>query len=221
MKAPQMRPVTSKRSCTNLPKREELSLRLVLALPNASSSGLDSRTCDPRCSASQRGRPQAVESAERWSGTHRNRLTMSSKGAAAPLQVRCRRVRATRQDVVNGWKHTSSETHRCEPRRTCAPGQQNRTVASRCVRRRRGPSRAPGRQKRTAKTKGPKHRKGSPTCSSMGAASPWSEPRARKLEAGRASSSSGAPAPEAPSRCARPARYCITCRTSRTCQLVS
>ena len=45
MLAPQMRPETSKRSSTNLPKREELSLRLVLALPKASSSGFDSSTC--------------------------------------------------------------------------------------------------------------------------------------------------------------------------------
>ena len=44
MKAPQMRPVMSKRSSTNLPKRLELSLRLVLAFPNASSSGFDSST---------------------------------------------------------------------------------------------------------------------------------------------------------------------------------
>lgn len=44
MLAPQMRPDTSKRSSTNLPKREELSLRDVLALPKASSSGLDSNT---------------------------------------------------------------------------------------------------------------------------------------------------------------------------------
>ena len=44
MLAPQMRPETSNRSSTNFPKREELSLRLVLALPNASSSGFDSST---------------------------------------------------------------------------------------------------------------------------------------------------------------------------------
>ena len=34
-------------SSTHAPKREELSLREVLALPNASSSGLDSSTCTP------------------------------------------------------------------------------------------------------------------------------------------------------------------------------
>jgi hypothetical protein len=45
MDAPATRPVASKSISTNLPKREELSLRLVLALPNASSSGLDSSTC--------------------------------------------------------------------------------------------------------------------------------------------------------------------------------
>ena len=45
MEAPATRPAPSKSISTNLPKREELSLREVLALPNASSSGLDSSTC--------------------------------------------------------------------------------------------------------------------------------------------------------------------------------
>ena len=45
MAAPLTRPLTSNSICVNLPKREELSLRTVLALPNASRRGLDSRTC--------------------------------------------------------------------------------------------------------------------------------------------------------------------------------
>ena len=45
MQAPDTRPATSKSISTNLPKREELSLRTVFALPNASSRGLDSSTC--------------------------------------------------------------------------------------------------------------------------------------------------------------------------------
>jgi len=48
MLAPQMRPEMSKRSSTNLPNREELSLRDVLAFPNASSKGLDSNTYQAR-----------------------------------------------------------------------------------------------------------------------------------------------------------------------------
>jgi hypothetical protein len=48
--APEMRPSLLNWISTNLPNRDELSLRTVLALPNASSSGFDSSTC------SQRGR---------------------------------------------------------------------------------------------------------------------------------------------------------------------
>ena len=44
MLAPDTRPAPSKSISTNFPKREELSLRTVLALPKASSKGLDSRT---------------------------------------------------------------------------------------------------------------------------------------------------------------------------------
>ena len=43
--APEMRPSALNWISVNLPKREELSLRTVLALPKASSSGLDSSTC--------------------------------------------------------------------------------------------------------------------------------------------------------------------------------
>lgn len=42
---PEMRPSALNWISVNLPKREELSLRTVLALPNASSRGLDSSTC--------------------------------------------------------------------------------------------------------------------------------------------------------------------------------
>ena len=45
MAAPVTRPAGSNEISTNLPKREELSLREVLALPKASSKGLDSSTC--------------------------------------------------------------------------------------------------------------------------------------------------------------------------------
>ena len=45
MLAPDTRPAPSKSISTNFPKREELSLRTVLALPKASSRGLDSSTC--------------------------------------------------------------------------------------------------------------------------------------------------------------------------------
>ena len=45
MLAPDTRPAPSKSISTNFPKREELSLRTVLALPKASSRGFDSRTC--------------------------------------------------------------------------------------------------------------------------------------------------------------------------------
>lgn len=51
MAAPEMRPSESNCICAYLPKRDELSLRTVLALPNASSSGLDSSTC---CSTGRR-----------------------------------------------------------------------------------------------------------------------------------------------------------------------
>ena len=44
MLAPDTRPAPSKSISVNFPKREELSLRTVLALPKASSKGLDSRT---------------------------------------------------------------------------------------------------------------------------------------------------------------------------------
>jgi hypothetical protein len=44
MAAPLMLPAELKLISTYLPKREELLLRTVLALPNASSSGLDSST---------------------------------------------------------------------------------------------------------------------------------------------------------------------------------
>ena len=44
MLAPDTRPAPSKLISVNFPKREELSLRTVLALPKASSKGLDSRT---------------------------------------------------------------------------------------------------------------------------------------------------------------------------------
>lgn len=43
-----MRPSALNWISVNLPKREELSLRTVLALPNASSRGLDSSTCAER-----------------------------------------------------------------------------------------------------------------------------------------------------------------------------
>ena len=45
MLAPVTRPAPSKSISTNFPKREELSFLTVLALPKASSSGLDSSTC--------------------------------------------------------------------------------------------------------------------------------------------------------------------------------
>ena len=43
MRAPTMLPLGSMRILTNLPKRDELLLRAVLALPKASSTGLDCR----------------------------------------------------------------------------------------------------------------------------------------------------------------------------------
>ena len=43
MRAPTMLPLESMRILTNLPKRDELLLRAVLALPKASSTGLDCR----------------------------------------------------------------------------------------------------------------------------------------------------------------------------------
>ena len=45
MAAPVTRPPASNEISVNLPKREELSFLDVLALPNASKSGLDSSTC--------------------------------------------------------------------------------------------------------------------------------------------------------------------------------
>jgi hypothetical protein len=46
--APEIRPSLLNWISTNLPKREELSLRTVFALPKASSSGFDSSTCSHR-----------------------------------------------------------------------------------------------------------------------------------------------------------------------------
>lgn len=45
------------------PKRDELSLRIVLALPKASSRGLDSRTCGDGTRVSQRGSGRGSEGA--------------------------------------------------------------------------------------------------------------------------------------------------------------
>ena len=50
MRAPTMLPLGSMRILTNLPKRDELLLRAVLALPNASSTGLDCRMASARVS---------------------------------------------------------------------------------------------------------------------------------------------------------------------------
>ena len=49
MAAPVTRPAGSNEISVNFPKREELSLREVLALPKASSKGLDSSTCSRQC----------------------------------------------------------------------------------------------------------------------------------------------------------------------------
>ena len=45
MVAPVMQPASSYSTRTYLPKRDELLLRIVFALPNASSTGSESDTC--------------------------------------------------------------------------------------------------------------------------------------------------------------------------------
>ena len=73
-------PATSKAISTNLPKRDELSLRTVLALPKASSRGLDSRTCSSM-GAAARGR-------RRRSGGVRGAPRRRSGGVFAPAAPR-------------------------------------------------------------------------------------------------------------------------------------
>ena len=87
--APEMRPAAENWISTNLPKREELSLRTVLALPKASRSGLDSRTC---CSTPGRRRRRAAAGAEGGAAAEAEPCLLpplpAAAAASSPTQAR-------------------------------------------------------------------------------------------------------------------------------------